>query len=49
MLSIVDVTAHDLRQSSNDGKAKTGPAELPSGRAIGLHERLEQPSELLRR
>jgi hypothetical protein len=43
-----DPPAHQLDEPHADGQSQPGPAVLPSGRAVGLDERLEDGPELLR-
>ena len=38
----LDVALHGLGQTAHDGEAETGAAEAARGRAVGLHEGLEQ-------
>ena len=46
-LSTVDAAAHRLGQAAHDRQAEAGAAEAARGRAVGLHEGLEQPLALL--
>ena len=43
----LDATLHGLGETAHDGEAEAGAAEAARGRAVGLHEGLEQAALLL--
>ena len=43
----LDAALHGLGEAAHDRQAEPGAAEAARGRAVGLHERLEQPVALL--
>jgi hypothetical protein len=46
-LLVFDAALHGLGETTHDGKAEAGAAETARGRAVGLHEGLEQAALLL--